>query len=83
MRPTLLTILLWLCGMSVPPAGAQAAEALPKQARETISRAAEAARHQNWEALRREMVDEFTWDFGGDTSAEEAIAEWKKDPNGQ
>jgi hypothetical protein len=80
MRPRLLTILLSLCGVSMPPVGAEATEPLSKEARETISRAADAARQQDWKALRQEMVDEFTWDFGGDSSAEEAIAEWKKDP---
>jgi hypothetical protein len=26
------------------------------------------------------MIEEFTWSFGGDSSAEQAIAEWKKQP---
>jgi hypothetical protein len=80
MRSTLLTILLWLCGVSVLPVRAEASETLPKQAREAISRAAEAAPRRDWKALRLQMVDEFTWDFGGHSSAEEAIAERKKDP---
>jgi hypothetical protein len=27
------------------------------------------------------MMQDFTWSFGGDSSADQAIAEWKKDPN--
>ena len=31
-------------------------------------------------ALRADMIQEFRWSFGGDSSAEQAITEWKKEP---
>jgi hypothetical protein len=53
---------------------------LPREATLAIRAAADAARKQDLVALRRLMIDEFTWSFGGDSSADQAIAAWKKDP---
>ena len=45
-----------------------------------IARVHRAASQLDYVALRNAMIDEFTWSFGGDTSAEQAIDEWKKQP---
>jgi hypothetical protein len=57
-----------------------AAEVPPSGALEVIARVSRAARQMDYVALRGDMIQEFTWSFGGDSSAEQAIAEWKKQP---
>src|SRR5258705_1976520 len=57
-----------------------AAEPPPSGAVEVIARVNRAARQMDYVALRADMIQEFSWSFGGDSSAEQAIAEWKKRP---
>ena len=57
--------------MAVPP---------PSGALEVIERVNRAARQKDYVTLRANMIQEFSWSFGGDSSAEQAIAEWKKGP---
>ena len=45
-----------------------------------ISRVNEASVRKDLVALRSLMVEEFTWSFGGDGSADQALAEWKSKP---
>ena len=58
--------------------GRAAAESPPPGALEVIARVNLAAKHRDYVALRAEMIQEFQWSFGGDSNAEQAIAEWKK-----
>jgi len=58
-----------------------AAEPPPSGALEVIARVNHAARNMDYVALRAHMIQEFTWSFGGDSSAEQAIAEWKNRPD--
>ena len=60
--------------------GRAAAEPPPSGAMEVIARVNRAAKHNDYVALRADMAQEFTWSFGGDSSAEQAIDEWKKQP---
>ena len=60
--------------------GRAAAEPPPSGAGEIIVRVDRAAKHNDYVALRADMAPEFTWSFGGDSSAEQAIDEWKKEP---
>ena len=60
--------------------GRAAAEPPPSGAMEVIARVNRAAKHNDYAALRADMAQEFTWSFGGDSSAEQAIDEWKKQP---
>jgi hypothetical protein len=53
---------------------------LPAGAREVIAQVQSAARTSDYPKLRSLMVDEFSWSFGGDASADQAIAEWRKQP---
>ena len=70
--------LLATLGAAMP---AQAAsEKLPAEAREVIARVNRAAKQMDYVALRADMIREFTWSFGGDASAEQAIDEWRKRP---
>jgi len=52
----------------------------PPGALEVIARVNRAAGQMDYVALRADMIQEFRWSFGGDSSAEQAIAEWKKQP---
>ena len=60
--------------------GHAAGEAAPPAASEAIARVNRAATHADYVALRADMIQEFRWSFGGDASAEQAIAEWKRQP---
>jgi hypothetical protein len=51
-----------------------------KAAANAIRAVAEAARKKDFVALRALMIDEFTWSFGGDSSADQAITAWQKHP---
>jgi hypothetical protein len=53
---------------------------MPVAARAVIREVHAAARAKNFAALRRLMVSEFTWSFGGDGDAEQALEAWKRDP---
>jgi len=53
----------------------------PPGALEIIARVNRAARQMDYVALRADMIEEFSWSFGGDSSAEQAIAEWTSRPD--
>ena len=74
---SLVSVTLVGLATSVP---ARAAAEIPSGALEVIARVSRAARQMDYAALRADMIREFTWSFGGDSSAEQAIAEWKKQP---
>lgn len=75
---SLLSAMLVALTISIPAYAA--AEVPPSGALEVIARVSRAARQMDYAALRGDMIQEFTWSFGGDSSAEQAIAEWKKQP---
>jgi hypothetical protein len=51
----------------------------PKGAVEAIRIAADAAKKKDFPAVRQLMIDKFSWSFGGDSDADQAIEEWKKE----
>lgn len=53
---------------------------IPVAARAVIREVHTAAKAKNFAALRRQMVSEFTWSFGGDGDADQALEAWKRDP---
>jgi hypothetical protein len=53
---------------------------LPPDASAVIDRVKRAAEQHDWKALRNSMIKEFTWSFGGDRDADQAIQEWKNLP---
>lgn len=53
---------------------------IPADARAVIREVRTAAKTKNLPALRRLMASEFTWSFGGDGDADQAIEAWKRDP---
>lgn len=75
---SLPAMILAALASSIPAYAAAAAP--PSGASEVIARVGRAARQSDYAALRADMIEEFTWSFGGDSSAEQAIAEWKKQP---
>lgn len=54
---------------------------IPTEAALTISQVNSAAQQKDFEALQLLMTADFTWSFGGDASATQAIAEWKTKPD--
>jgi hypothetical protein len=61
-------------------AAAPNAGKLPPEASAVIDRVRKAAEQSDWSALRKVMVREFTWSFGGDRDADQAIEAWKNRP---
>jgi hypothetical protein len=55
-------------------------EPIPPAAKTVIERVHRAAVAKDFDSLRKYMVPEFSWSFGGDASAEQAIEAWKKQP---
>jgi hypothetical protein len=53
---------------------------IPKEAASLIAQVSGAAQRKDFSALRSMMVQDFTWSFGGDGSAEQALEEWKRRP---
>ena len=56
------------------------AQPVPEAARKVIEPVHRAAQAKDFAGLRNCMVEEFTWSFGGDGNAEQAIAAWKAQP---
>jgi len=77
-RLTPLSVMLFAFATSIP-VGATG-ETPPLGALQVIGRVNRAAKQMDYAALRADMIQEFSWSFGGDSSAEQAIAEWKKQP---
>ena len=56
-----------------------AAQPVPTPARDVIAQVRTAAAASNYGTLRALMIDDIRWSFGGDATADQAIAEWRKD----
>jgi hypothetical protein len=73
--------LLWLallqCTLALPALGG---EAPPKEALVVVKQVHEASTRQQLQSLAPLMSPEFTWSFGGDASAEQALQEWRARP---
>ena len=59
---------------------ALAAAPIPEDAQALIRAVGSAAGRQDFAALDKLMVREFTWSFGGDRDARQALAAWRADP---
>ncbi|MDX1915303.1 MAG: hypothetical protein SFU55_06940 [Methylophilus sp.] len=55
------------------------AGALPAGAQATITKVHTAAKQKDTQALKKLMVSEFIWSFGGDRDATQAIQAWQAD----
>ncbi|MCV2357317.1 hypothetical protein LNV09_24495 [Paucibacter sp. B2R-40] len=53
---------------------------LPSGATAVIAKVNREAKSQNYTNLREQMIQDFSWSFGGDASAEQAIETWRKQP---
>ncbi len=53
---------------------------IPNMAKVAIQSVRAAAKSKDYVTLKRWMVPEFTWSFGGDGDADQAIEAWRKDP---
>ena len=60
--------------------GQALAEGVPAEAAKVIEQVRQAANSKNYPELRKWMVSEFIWSFGGDASADQAMARWKQEP---
>jgi hypothetical protein len=56
------------------------AASIPNDAHNVIQKVRASAEKNDFPALRRLMVRDFQWSFGGDADAEQALSEWKADP---
>ena len=61
------------------PIAGFAAPALPNEARHVIQSVHRAASSGDFTVLRRSMVQDFQWSFGGDRDADQAIDAWRAD----
>lgn len=61
-------------------AAVASAESLPKEALATVKQVHDASARKDLGALSALMAHEFTWSFGGDASAEQALQDWKSHP---
>lgn len=59
---------------------ALAAANIPLEAQSVVLKVNRAAKANDLAALQKLMVKEFTWSFGGDLDAEQALAAWKENP---
>ena len=70
-----------LAALTISPCVAMAGTPIPAGAEQVISSVHAAATNRDLPALRALMTDEFTWSFGGDSTAEQAIAAWHSEPS--
>jgi len=61
-------------------APALCAEPVHAAAKDVIAQVHSAASTSDYPKLRALMIEDFSWSFGGDRSADQAIAEWRKSP---
>jgi hypothetical protein len=69
-----------LCVLCVAHPGI-AGDRVPKEAASVIAEVHDAADREDLDTLRTKMVDEFVWSFGGDGDADQAIANWRNEPD--
>ncbi len=69
-----LCILRWNALAAKPPEG------IPAGAADSIRAVNVAAGNRDFIALRKLMVEDFVWSFGGDASSQQAIDAWGADP---
>jgi len=75
----LLTFSVSVGGTGTTTAAEPASSTLPLEARATIAQLRQAATAKDFAKLRSLMTGEFTWSFGGDANADQAIAAWRDD----
>lgn len=56
-------------------------EKIPDEAALIISKIHHAAARHDLKAIRRLMISEFVWSYGGDGDADQAVAAWRQDRN--
>jgi len=61
-------------------ASSQKKRSLPQKADAVIQKVTGYAKKKELSKLRALMVKEFTWSFGGDNDADQAIDEWRQNP---
>jgi len=80
LRPSLVAISFSVvaCG-NVLGTTEVATAALPQDAYEVIAQIGKAAEVKDYTKLRSLLVDEFTWSFGGDVDANQAVTAWREE----
>src|SRR3979411_3180707 len=75
-----LSVVLFLIFFGPPaPLAQTSADTLPADASMIVERALKAARLKDVNPLKRLMIPQFLWSFGGDRDADQAIEFWKAD----
>ena len=71
---TIRIVLAWMLGVSAIFGADKGSKVVPKDASNVIRATADSADKREFPALRALMVDAFTWSFGDDENASQAIA---------
>jgi hypothetical protein len=80
-RSLVAGLLIAVCLAAASSASAaEPARALPAAATQVIAQVRQAAEQRDLPGLRKLMIREFSWSFGGDRDADQAIEAWKEDP---
>lgn len=74
------TWLLATLSITTPVHGGEDVEDLPAEVWNVIRQMNDAAGAADFASLRALMADDFTWSFGGDGDADQAISAWRDDP---
>ena len=75
-RTVVCALAAWV--LLLPIAGR--ASAIPIEAQKVIEQVHAAAANEDFAQLRRLMVRDFQWSFGGDANVDQALDTWKADP---
>lgn len=76
-RTSALTI--YVLALITSTAAAENKSAIPPEATTVIQTVTRAAQANDLAALRKTMIKDFTWSFGGDRDADQAIEAWRTD----
>ncbi|TFW23901.1 hypothetical protein E4L96_06390 [Massilia arenosa] len=71
---------LFLLSLHSGSSASMADSPIPPEGHRAILAVRAAAKGKDFVELKRWMVSDFLWSFGGDGDADQAIAAWKRDP---
>ena len=78
LKPVSYVASLWVLVAAHP---GMAQDRVPEAASSLIAEVHDTAVRKDFDELRTRMVDEFVWSFGGDGDADQAISNWRDEPD--
>lgn len=76
-----MPVLIIALTLGMTAENALARKPIPNEARSIIRKVHIAAKAKDFSTLRGLMISDFTWSFGGDGDADQAIEAWRHDPS--